>query len=152
LALGLIDWGVVARHVAQRWQATHPQVQWSLPEAPVPVMADAAALQALTEAVLHNAVKFSARQAQPVVRLSAQPLDDGWWRLQVQDQGVGFDRQRAQHLGELFQRMHRDAEFPGVGCGLALVQTVAQRHGARLAIEAQPQAGCTVCIDWPGAL
>ena len=152
LALGLIDWGVVARHVAQRWQATHPMVQWSLPEAPVPVMADAAALQALTEAVLHNAVKFSARQAQPVVRLSAHPLDDGWWRLQVQDQGVGFDRQRAQHLGELFQRMHRDAEFPGVGCGLALVQTVAQRHGARVAIEAQPQAGCTVCIDWPGAL
>lgn len=152
LALGLVDWGVVARHAVQRWQTTHPQVQWTLPQTPVPVMADAAALQALTEAVLHNAVKFSARQAQPVVRLSAQPLDDGWWRLQVQDQGVGFDRQRAPHLGTLFQRMHREAEFPGVGCGLALVYTVAQRHGARVTIEAQPQAGCTVCIDWPGAL
>jgi light-regulated signal transduction histidine kinase (bacteriophytochrome) len=84
--------------------------------------------------------------------VEAQPLAAGGWRLTVQDNGVGFDASRAQGLGELFQRMHREGEFAGVGCGLALVHTVAQRHGARWEVQSQVQAGCIVHLDWPVAV
>ena len=49
----------------------------------------------------------------------------------------------------IFQRLHRDADQAGVGTGLATARTIVQRHGGRIAIAAQPGAGCTVTIDWP---
>jgi light-regulated signal transduction histidine kinase (bacteriophytochrome) len=67
----------------------------------------------------------------------------------VQDNGVGFDGTRAQHLFGVFQRMHRESEFDGVGAGLALCQAIAQRHGAGISAQAAPGAGCTVHLDWP---
>lgn len=75
----------------------------------------------------------------------------GYWRLTIRDNGAGFDTSQARQLGGLFQRMHREAEFEGVGCGLALVRLIAQRHGAGLWVAASPGAGCCVTLDWPAA-
>ena len=71
------------------------------------------------------------------------------WR--VQDDGAGFDPARAQGLFGLFQRLHREGEFDGVGGGLALAQAIVQRHGGRIAATAQPGAGCVVTVHWPAA-
>ena len=113
------------------------------------MLADASSLQQLVEAVLGNAIKFSAKQAQPQITVRVQQVAGGHWQWQVQDNGVGFDGQRAQALGQLFQRMHRDAEFEGVGRGLALVDVVASRHAAQWQVQAQPQEGCTFTLIWP---
>lgn len=148
----LLDWVALTVPLVQTLQAQYPQVQWSLPTpAQVPVLAHAEWLRVAMQALLDNAIKFSARQESPHVQLQAWPLADGWWRLVVQDNGAGFNDSRAQQLGELFQRMHHENEFDGVGCGLALVSTVAQRHGARWGVQSQPGLGCTVSLDWPGA-
>ena len=144
-----LDWTALVQSLVQALQSQHPQVQWALPVQPVHVVADADSLRNAMQAVLDNAVKFSAKQPQPQVCVAAQPLAAGGWRLSVQDNGAGFDDSRAQGLGELFQRMHREGEFAGVGCGLALVQAVAQRHGAGWGVQSQVQAGCTVYLDWP---
>ena len=152
LHLEVLNWSALVQAAVQPLQAQHPQVQWVLPAQPVWVMADADSLRSAMQALLDNAVKFSATQPQPQVCVEAQPLAAGGWRLTVQDNGVGFDASRAQGLGELFQRMHREGEFAGVGCGLALVHTVAQRHGARWEVQSQVQAGCTVHLDWPVAV
>lgn len=145
-----LDWVALTQPLVQALQAQHAQVQWHLPTQPVLVQADAEGLRLVMQALLDNAVKFSAHQAQPRIAVHAKPLAQGW-RLEVQDNGAGFDGARAQALGALFQRMHRDSEFEGVGCGLALVSTLAQRHGAQWGLQSQPQAGCTVYLDWPAA-
>lgn len=148
----LVDWVALTAPLVQALQAQHPQVQWALPtQAQVPVLAHAEWLRVVMQAVLDNAIKFSARQVPPQVQVHAYPLADGWWRLVVQDNGAGFNDSHAQQLGELFQRMHHENEFDGVGCGLALVSTVAHRHGARWGVQSQPGLGCTVSLDWPGA-
>lgn len=151
LAIDALDWVALTLRVVQPLQAAHPQVQWQLPQGRAMVQADAASLQAAMEAALANAIKFSAGQAQPHIRVQLLPSTDGSWQWQVQDNGVGFDSQRAPSLGQLFQRMHRDAEFEGAGCGLALVQTVVQRHGGQWRVQAQPQAGCTLTLVVPAA-
>lgn len=144
-----LDWTALVSSLVEPLRAQFPSVQWTLPTQPVWVMADADGLRRIMQALLDNAVKFSAYEAQPHVSLAARPQDSAGWQLQVQDNGVGFDDQRAQHLGDLFQRMHRDNEFDGVGCGLALVQTIAQRHGASWRVQSQPKMGCTVFLNWP---
>ena len=146
-----LDWAALTQPLVQALQARHPQVRWTMPTQPAPVLADAQGLTLVMQALLDNAIKFSAAHAQPHISLHAQPTA-GAWRLAVHNNGAGFDDSRAQTLGELFQRMHRDSEFEGVGCGLALVSTLAQRHGAQWSVQSQPHAGCTVYLDWPIAI
>ena len=150
LAMGAVDLVALTQRLVQPLQAAHPQVQWQLPQGNALVLADASSLQQAMEAALDNAIKFSSKQAQPQIAVRVQPIEGGNWQWQVQDNGAGFDDQRATSLGELFQRMHRDAEFDGVGCGLAVVDIVARRHKARWQIQAQPQAGCTLTLVWQG--
>lgn len=152
LQLEAVDWCAVTQHVAAPIQARHPQVQWQLPAQPAMVMADMQALRTLTQALLENAVKFSARQPQPTVHVRTEALPQGGWRWVVQDNGAGFDGARAASLGELFQRMHRDSEFDGAGCGLAVVSTLVQRQAGRWSVQAKPQQGCAACVELPGVL
>lgn len=73
------------------------------------------------------------------------------WQLFIRDSGVGFDAQRCPNLGDLFVRAHRESDYAGTGCGLALAHSIAQRHGAVLQLQSQVGAGCTLVLHWPAA-
>lgn len=130
------------------------QVQWewdaALPALP-PLAADGAALRDLLVHLLDNALKFTAPRAVARIRVQALPAAPGQVAWQVLDNGVGFDPARAVGLGGVFQRLHRESEFPGLGCGLALCHAVARRHGAHLAVTAAAGQGCAARVDWPAA-
>lgn len=126
-------------------------VAWQVP-ADLPVLAaDRSLLRELLVQVLGNALKFTRDQAAPAITVSAQPAADGRVVFTVQDNGVGFDPARAAGLFGVFQRLHRETDFAGVGGGLALCQAIAQRHGAAISATAVPGEGCTVRLDWPAA-
>lgn len=149
---GPIDLAALAREASARLHAAAPQrmVDWQLPAAPVLLPADAALLRQLLEALLGNAFKFTQGRARACIALTAE-LEPGGLCWRVQDDGAGFDPARAQGLFGLFQRLHREGEFDGVGGGLALAQAIVQRHGGRIAATAQPGAGCVVTVHWPAA-
>ncbi|MCO5102824.1 MAG: ATP-binding protein [Burkholderiaceae bacterium] len=117
------------------------------------VQADEALLRQLIKELLANAIKFTRNTAAPCIAVrtvrSADGEATGAWALQVQDNGAGFDAAQAQGLFGLFQRLHPEREFEGVGAGLAIVQAIAQRHGGGVSAQAAPGAGCTVEVVWP---
>jgi len=125
-------------------------VQWDVPADLPAVCADAALLRALLQQVLGNALKFTRGRAPARIAVRAEPAGEQV-RITVEDNGAGFDPARAQALFGVFERLHREAEFEGVGAGLALCRTIARRHGAELAITARPEVGCTVQLHWPAA-
>lgn len=119
---------------------------------PALLQADPVALRTVLTELLGNANKFSAGRSQPQVQVQLSMPAPQLWQIAIRDNGVGFDATRMDTAWPPFQRMHRDSDFDGVGCGLALAHRLAQRHGARLQLQAQPGEGCTAVLAWPAAI
>ena len=99
--------------------------------------------------VLGNALKFSQHQPAPALRCAPCPQRSGagWVAWKQQDNGAGFNPERAAGLFGIFQRLHRETEFDGVGAGLAcaapLLNATAPHERARR--RWGRAARCVVC-------
>ena len=136
-------------------------IEWQIAPAGAVLQGDPAMLRQLLTALLDNALKFTqgcapARIAievevpeSPVAETAGAPAAAAVSTLRVQDNGVGFNPAQAAALFGVFQRLHREAEFDGVGTGLAAVRAIAQRHGGDASATAVPGAGCTVSVMLP---
>jgi PAS domain S-box-containing protein len=116
-------------------------IEWRV-EALPSLNCDPGLLKLVFTNLLANAAKFTQKLPAAVVEVGSQ-LTDGEPTLFVRDNGVGFDPQYADKLFGVFQRLHRQEEFPGTGIGLATVQRIVHRHGGRIWAESAPDRGAT---------
>jgi len=124
------------------------------PEFLLDVLPDAFADPALIRQVwvnlIANAIKYSSRREQPVIRVSGRTSGDECV-YSVEDNGAGFDMLLADKLFAVFQRLHRADEFPGTGAGLAISQRIVMRHGGRIWARAEVDRGATFEFALPCA-
>src|SRR5690606_9494286 len=66
--------------------------------------------------LISNAVKYSSKKENPVVRIGAE-TDGGQPVYFVQDNGAGFNMEYKNKLFGVFQRLHGIREFEGIGIG-----------------------------------
>ena len=130
-------------------------LQWHLPERLPTVRGDSLLLSEVWDNLLTNALKYS-RQSQPaIIRIGASQTPEGeeptHWIFWIEDNGVGFNPQRAERLFGMFQRLHRASEFEGTGIGLALCRRIIERHGGRIWAESTPKIGSTFYFNLPAA-
>ncbi|MBV6407324.1 MAG: Adaptive-response sensory-kinase SasA [Rhodocyclaceae bacterium] len=142
-----VDLDALAREVA-REQAEHfPAARIEIASLPS-VQGDPVMLRQVFANLIANALKFSARRERPLVEVGAL-IENGAVHCFVRDNGAGFDMAYAEKLFNLFQRLHREAEFPGTGVGLAIVKRIVERHGGSVRVEAAPDAGATFRFSLP---
>jgi PAS domain S-box-containing protein len=116
-------------------------IEWRVEALPA-LNCDPGLLKLVFTNLLANAAKFTQKRSAAVVEVGSL-LIDGEPALFVRDNGVGFDPQYADKLFGVFQRLHRQEEFPGTGIGLATVQRIVHRHGGRIWAESAPDRGAT---------
>ena len=125
-------------------------VQWQIaPDLPT-VQGDATLLRQMLTELLANALKFTRGRDPARIAVGWERGADGRFALTVQDNGVGFNPAQAAGLFGIFQRLHRESEFEGVGAGLAAVRAIVRRHGSEASATAVPGEGCTVRVCWAG--
>lgn len=92
----------------------------------------------------------AARRMQEHPLPSSSHQEGLWWVLVVRDNGIGIDPKQADRIFQIFQRLHTEAEYPGLGMGLALCKRIVERHGGRIWVEASPGAGSAFHFTLPG--
>ena len=98
--------------------------------------------------ILSNAFKFTRNTAHARIEVGGR-RQDRQVTYSIRDNGAGFDMKYAGRLFGLFQRMHGDAEFEGMGVGLALARLAMERHGGTLRAEARKGEGATLQLSLP---
>jgi signal transduction histidine kinase len=118
-----------------------------VPLDPCPVHGGAPALATCVQALLDNAVKFSAAPARVTVKLVCS---GGRAVLEVGDQGRGFPPALAEELFRPFTVLDTLHHAKGTGLSLALAAAITQAHrGSVRAVSAGIDRGATFTIELP---
>ncbi len=108
----------------------------------IEAIGDARLLRIVLDNLLNNAWKYTSKKSVARIEFGKTTSDRGVSYF-VRDDGAGFDPLYSARLFGAFQRLHRVAEFPGNGVGLATVQRIIHRHGGRVWAEGAVGKGAT---------
>ena len=133
----------IARIVATELGRNEPErkVEFDMPDE-LFADADSRLMKVALENLLGNAWKFTSKIAGAKIEFGAEQRDAATVYF-VRDNGAGFNMDHADKLFSPFQRLHRDADFPGTGIGLATVYRIFDRHGGRVWAEGAVGKGAT---------
>ncbi|MDJ1498967.1 PAS domain-containing protein [Cytophagaceae bacterium DM2B3-1] len=119
------------------------ETQATIQIAPLPVVqGDATQLGQLFLNLFSNALKFSKAGIAPVIKveyalMAAADLSTSlriphhssfYHRIEVKDNGIGFEQEYAERIFQIFQRLHSRVEYAGTGIGLAICEKVVANH------------------------
>ncbi len=127
--------------------AAQKNLQFDIKALP-PAYGDRSLIHQVFANLLSNAIKFTWPK-------NGAAIEVGGWSegeesiYYVKDNGVGFDMQYKNKLFGVFQRLHSENEFEGIGVGLAIVNRIIQRHGGRLWAEGEVDKGAAFYFTLP---
>jgi len=110
--------------------------------------------------LIENAIKYSRKDVTPVISIrylvsdqteegTPHPPQRKFFRVQVEDNGIGFEQQYAEHIFSMFRRLHSVAEFEGTGIGLAICKKIAEKHNGFISAQSEKGKGSVFTITFP---
>jgi signal transduction histidine kinase len=111
--------------------------------APAQISADKDLLREAVANLVDNAVRFSPRGADVMLRVARGSVGPS---IDVIDRGPGIDEERLPRLFDRFQRSDS-----GSGLGLAIARRVVERHGGTIHVKTARGEGSTFTIELPEA-
>jgi PAS domain S-box-containing protein len=103
--------------------------------------------------IINNAIKFHKIDVTPVITIETSILSEKerkkfdlkknvvYHKVQITDNGIGFENEYAQRIFQVFQRLHGKSEYPGSGIGLAICKKILEHHHGLIYAESIPDKG-----------
>jgi len=107
----------------------------SVPEPLPAVQGDAAQIRQLMQNLVSNAIKYHKKDVPPEVTIRAHKDDNEMVRVEVQDNGIGIEKEQYDKAFVMFRRLHSRDEYEGTGIGLAVCKRIVERHGGEIGVE-----------------
>ena len=114
--------------------------------------------------LISNALKFIHPERLPVITLRAVRLhaaevrnykelrdESTYYKISIQDNGIGFNQKNAKQIFDIFQRLHGKSDYEGTGIGLAMCKKIAQNHNGDIYAESIEGHGATFHVILPAA-
>jgi two-component system sensor histidine kinase/response regulator len=135
LSTSLIDMRALADSIYHEAAPERAKESFEILIDPMPkVYGDSILIRQVWRNMISNAIKYSMESERKRIEIGGR--DEGAECVYfVRDSGVGFDQEYAHKLFGLFQRLHAEPEFEGVGVGLAIVKRIVLRHRGRVWAE-----------------
>ncbi len=127
--------------------AGQAEVTWS--DLPV-VNGEEVLLYTLFTNLISNSLKFHRPDTPAQVRISARSVDGGW-EISCVDNGIGIEREFADKVFVILQRLHPRDAYPGTGIGLAVAKKIVEYHGGAIRIDGDYTDGAAIRFTLPVA-
>ncbi len=98
--------------------------------------------------LISNAVKYSSKLEHSHIEIGSNE-DEELVHYFVKDNGIGFDERYANKLFGIFQRLHSQEEFEGIGIGLSTVKRIIHRFEGKVRAEGELGKGATFWFSLP---
>jgi signal transduction histidine kinase len=111
--------------------------------------------------LLINAIKYRRPEVAPRIVISAAKIPVGqcglppvfkeshYWKIRVQDNGMGFDQNHADRIFQLFQRLSTNGLVEGTGIGLPICKKIVQNHEGYILAEGTAGVGAAFDVYLP---
>lgn len=117
-------------------------------------------IQQLFVNLIGNSLKYSKENTTPLIKIKSSLItakDEGllpktkdkFYKITVEDNGIGFEQEYANKIFILFNRLHNKNQFDGTGIGLAICKKIVENHKGYIFAEGHPNEGSVFTIYLP---
>jgi len=112
--------------------------------------------------LVSNSLKYSMKDVAPKISVIAQKLKKdevlnypqlsifkNYYKIQLSDNGIGFDVKYAERIFKIFQRLHGKNEYEGTGIGLSICQKIVYNHQGEIIASPGLSGGAVFTIIIP---
>lgn len=103
----------------------------------------------LFQNLIANAIKYKKPQVPPVIHAGARQIENDFWEISINDNGIGFDTKYLDRIFKPFERLHGKSEYGGSGMGLTICQKIVHRHGGSISATSIYGEGSTFKVNLP---
>jgi len=152
IAMEKLDLDTLVREVTAEWVpralARNIDLGYDSPGGPLQLSGNDFLLREMLNNLLDNAIRYTHPGGQVTARLTAR---NGNVSLSVEDNGPGIPAAERERVFERFYRV-LGTGTEGCGLGLSIVREIAQKHGAKITLDAgRNGTGTLVRIEFPKA-
>lgn len=110
--------------------------------------------------LINNSLKFRRKDVPPKIILQAaqlttsekKELGDDYFKITLEDNGIGFEQNYSEKIFESFTRLYTKDQYEGTGLGLALCKKIVIRHRGVIKACGELNRGATFNIYLPKSL